>query len=831
MSIPQYRAGDKKPAPRHSNCHQNGSLPSGKQERSNLCDEILSGRGILHAAREAGWEYGERNGQPGWNIPLADGTGKQIYLPDGRPAVRWKNYDSNATPKCTWGYGDGTVSKPDGCELYFVPGVDIRAAIAKNKHAVLFVCGEPDKLTLMAAGIDNVVTAFGEKCLPPDLAEQLRQLDPELKSVYYIPDRDKTGHEAVDLLAGRLHRPGIVLHILELTEEVNGHSVKDVNDLFRALGCEPREFREQLRKLDRHIFRDDDPSSKDAAENREVVEAQGESRDQGNQAWQNVPGDQSPLPDAFIAAIESRLGVNKFDSTGWSNLLACPFENHEHDDRSPAAAWNHDMKLLRCFKCGTTSLAVEVGRALGIELSDYREKRHKGKYAKRKLTTQDPTSSGEDDTASPTPTDDEMGDALRRRWDGNVAYIDKAWYSYHSGVWSPEETVPEQIWDELRANKPLKVRPTKGRRNSVECYLQDILRVPSANVDQGDQYINFRNGLFNLETYTLEEHRRELFQRNQLPIAYHPSAKPTVWLENLERWFIDGDGRTDWQLILLLQEAFGYSLTCDTNMQTGFWLNGPSGSGKSTVLRTLALLAGSSHASLDLNSLERNGYQLADLVGKRVVTCTESRAGVYLLDDVLKQLISGESLVARQIYLRNTTYEPKVKVWWAMNELPKNRDRSNAIYRRLRILPMLNALPVEQQDRQLLNKLRQELPGIFNWAMEGLQRLRSNGDFTRAEQSDRVVDEYRNTNDKERAFVAECCIQCDGERVQAAHLYQAYVAWCKQNGHQPKTPTAVAQDWKRLGLDKTKDGCTFYTGLKLKPEALAAIERPADATA
>ena len=45
-------------------------------------------------------------------------------------------------------------------------------------------------------------------------------------------------------------------------------------------------------------------------------------------------------------------------------------------------------------------------------------------------------------------------------------------------------------------------------------------------------------------------------------------------------------------------------------------------------------------------------------------------------------------------------------------------------------MPFRVSIPESQQDRELARKLRGELPGILNWALDGLIRLRQQGHFT-----------------------------------------------------------------------------------------------------
>ena len=189
-------------------------------------------------------------------------------------------------------------------------------------------------------------------------------------------------------------------------------------------------------------------------------------------------------------------------------------------------------------------------------------------------------------------------------------------------------------------------------------------------------------------------------------------------------------------------------------------------------------LLGDGNVTLSLSTLDRNHYQLANILGKRVVTCTEAASRSILADAEFKQLVSGEEMALRQIWRETINYTPKVKLWWAVNELPQVLDSSDAVYRRVRIVSFHRAIPPERQDTALHDKLKAELPGIFNWALEGLMRLHRNHGFTAVAQMADQVQDYQAANDVEGAFLSDpdwIIANPEGE-VKASDLYMAYRA-------------------------------------------------------
>jgi P4 family phage/plasmid primase-like protien len=291
-------------------------------------------------------------------------------------------------------------------------------------------------------------------------------------------------------------------------------------------------------------------------------------------------------------------------------------------------------------------------------------------------------------------------------------------------------------------------------------------------------------------------------------------------------WFRTPDGTIDRELVNLLQEAFGYSLTADIAYQIAFWLYGEAASGKSTAIKVLKELMGNAYIEIDLSALNRNQYQLAEIQGKRVVSCTEAAANSVLQDNVFKQLVSGEEIVTRQIRQSTRRFKPQAKIWWAMNEMPRNQDRSSAVYRRLAIIPFRNPVPFEKRDRRLDEKLKAEAPGIFRWALEGLRRLRRQGHFTNPASVREALDGYKAENDIEAAFVADWTINDPEHKTKSGTLYQAYKLWCELFGYCPQPIRTVSGDWIRLGYPKLERGDgNYYVGIALTAEATKALQK------
>ena len=86
---------------------------------------------------------------------------------------------------------------------------------------------------------------------------------------------------------------------------------------------------------------------------------------------------------------------------------------------------------------------------------------------------------------------------------------------------------------------------------------------------------------------------------------------------------------------------------------------------------------------------------------------------------LLKQLTGGDRVTARKLYGNEFEFSPEFKLWMGTNHKPIIRGTDIGIWRRIMLIPFTATIPDETIDKNLKYKLRQELPAILNWAVEG----------------------------------------------------------------------------------------------------------------
>jgi putative DNA primase/helicase len=305
--------------------------------------------------------------------------------------------------------------------------------------------------------------------------------------------------------------------------------------------------------------------------------------------------------------------------------------------------------------------------------------------------------------------------------------------------------------------------------------------------------ISMANGLLRLSTRIVEPHRPAFFNEHSLPFAFEPEAeRPARWLRFLEELWGD-----DEESIECLAEVMGYVLSGETNQQKIVMLVGPMRSGKGTIGRVLTGLLGAHNvAAPTLAGLSQN-FGLQVLIGKPLTLISDARLASKADSTVAVERllsISGEdSLTIDRKYRDPWTGRLPSRFLILTNELPRFTDASGALASRFVILVLSESF-LGRENPRLSDELLEEAPSIFNWALEGLDRLRTRGHFQQPRAS---VDAMRHLEDLASpvsAFVRDGCVVGPEQEILKDALWEVWKRWCEAEGMPHSTKAILIRD-------------------------------------
>ena len=348
-----------------------------------------------------------------------------------------------------------------------------------------------------------------------------------------------------------------------------------------------------------------------------------------------------------------------------------------------------------------------------------------------------------------------------------------------------------------------------------------------ADFDAEPWLLNCINGTVDLRTGALAPHQREDRLTKLAPVAYDPTADCPTFTKFLQR--IMGERQ---ELIEFLQRLIGYALTGSVREQMLFFWYGAGANGKSTLLNILLALLGEDYArqaAPDILTVGRDRHptELADLAGVRLVASIEVAEGKQLAEAVVKQMTGGDKIKARFMRQDFFQFDPTFKIFLAANHKPVIKGTDHAIWRRIKLIPFEVTIPEAEQDKELLDKLRAEMPGILAWAVRGCLDWQQNG-LGVPEDVKAATAAYRDESDLLATFLAEYTELEGACQAQAGALFKAYRAWAANNGLSDREMLSNVRFGRQLGergFDKYVDHGshhTYYIGLRLLESAASS---------
>ena len=207
--------------------------------------------------------------------------------------------------------------------------------------------------------------------------------------------------------------------------------------------------------------------------------------------------------------------------------------------------------------------------------------------------------------------------------------------------------------------------------------------------------------------------------------------------------------------------------------------------------------------------------ELASLVGARAVMTSEVEDRSLLAESLIKQMTGGDPIPARHLYRDPFEYVPCFKLLIAGNHKPRILGDDLGIWRRIQLIPFAVTIDAASRDPKLFQKLRAELSGILNWAVDGClqwQRFRLNPPAPIVS----AVAEYREEMDVLGLWLDEACNIREDLSTTAKESFLCFSLWLKNNGFRPWNVTSFGNKVKERFKRSRNGHGVVYRGFTLK---------------
>jgi putative DNA primase/helicase len=342
---------------------------------------------------------------------------------------------------------------------------------------------------------------------------------------------------------------------------------------------------------------------------------------------------------------------------------------------------------------------------------------------------------------------------------------------------------------------------------------------PAETLDADPLLLGVKNGVIDLHKVEFREATREDYVTKIAGAAYDPGAQCPHWLG-----FLDKIIRSP-RMIAHIQKAVGYLLTGLTDEEVMFVLWGLARAGKSTFREVLFALLGeyaiASDASLLIQSKRPGAGATPDLVrlqGRRLVTVNETEQNAELNEQRVKFITSHDMITARGLYEGFVDFKPSHKTFLTTNHKPIIKGTDEGIWRRVQLWPFTITIPPEECDPGYREKrLLPELPGILNWALDGLRAYWREGLGPPTEVIE-ATKEYREEMDLIGMWIDERCQLVPEAEEITAILHADYADWARREVGFSKTTIGFGRELTERGFKRVKvKGKRGIRGLRLSP--------------
>lgn len=393
---------------------------------------------------------------------------------------------------------------------------------------------------------------------------------------------------------------------------------------------------------------------------------------------------------------------------------------------------------------------------------------------------------------------------------GDVFVIGGECYMYQDGVYKEASSIVRNAIKEMinSDNMITQQRIMEAYRLIID---DNRIQRSAHELNSNTNLINFKNGVWDIEKHELLPHDSKYLQTIQIRHnvgEYIPLKETKLW-NFLQKAKIDNDNKK------MILRYMAYCLTLQSGLKTFMVLSGQSNTGKSVLIRFIENLVGKDNTSaLSMHELNMRFYP-AQLYNKLLNSCADNSSLPLSAIENLKKITGGDQIMYEKKSNPNIFFfTPFAKLLFSFNQLPLQlEEKSNAFYKRMRILSMTNELFLNDD---YVNDLcsNDSIESIIPYLLK-LLPIKA---IPHTDLSDSMVEGLRKDSDSIHSFMEDKCVKANDGIILKSSLYDAYARYCFENEREAHKKQAFMRRLRAMQIEeirhpRTREAC--WKGIKV----------------
>ncbi len=395
-----------------------------------------------------------------------------------------------------------------------------------------------------------------------------------------------------------------------------------------------------------------------------------------------------------------------------------------------------------------------------------------------------------------------------KKW-GEASEILVDYVLKHNHIYTTKDDNKSEIWvyedgiytDHGKSQIKKILRNLLGTWYSVFVFNNVIAKIePDTFINSQDFFsVNYKdevpiqNGILNIFTREISPFTPTKIFFNKLPVKYNPEAKCEKINEFLETILSNKEDKD------VFYEIGGFTLLKEYTFEKAFMFVGNGRNGKGKSLELLKRMIGAENCySLPLSALDSQNADVHQLFGKMINMAGDIGSKDLKDTSMFKGLTGRDLITTKRKFLNALTFENYAKFVFACNDLPMVYDTSKGFWDRWVLLEFpyyfadkeeFEKATEEQlkywklRDEDIINKIisPEELSGLLNKCLDGLDRLLKNRKFSSTKGSEEVKNTWIRKSNSFMAFCIDLLEEDYDTIITKKDLRKKYMSYCKEH--------------------------------------------------